>query len=170
NPLGTTFGSVYRPREAGGGVTGGSLAYGGGILRIIAGTLQGDGAIRANGGNVNDRSAAGGSIWITTTDFNGNGTIDANGGDSSSNYTGMGGGGAISIEYTGNSTGTILTRLTARTAIPTGNNRTGGETLVVDGHIAVCRRRTLHVHRARATGAVVARWNRCARSQSAAQA
>jgi hypothetical protein len=128
NPLGTSFGSVYRPREAGGGAGNRSNPYGGGIVRLTAGTLQLDGAIRANGVFENDRSGAGGSVWITATTLAGDGTVDANGADVNGNYysLGAGGGGAIAVEYT-NASGTVLSKLTARSGLPGGNyNRPGG--------------------------------------------
>ena len=90
---GTTFGSVYRPAEAGGGQFD---ATGGGVLRIRAGTLQVDGAIAATGGST-ARAGAGGSIWITVDKIEGSGTIDARGGVPGDG--GTGGGGAIAIEY-----------------------------------------------------------------------
>ncbi|HEU4886855.1 MAG TPA: hypothetical protein VFV49_03140, partial [Thermoanaerobaculia bacterium] len=46
-PYGSTFGSVYRPAEAGGGAR--YSGNGGGIVRITAGSLVNDGAISANG-------------------------------------------------------------------------------------------------------------------------
>jgi len=98
NPGGSTFGSVYRPQEFGGGAAGGGA--GGGAIRIQSGTAVIDGFVHAkgslNGGN-NDRSGGGGSIWITTGKISGAGRIDTG----SVNATwGSGGGGAISIEYT----------------------------------------------------------------------
>jgi YD repeat-containing protein len=121
NPLGTTYGSIERPAEGGGGsgVEGGVTEAGGGIVRIMAGTLTNDGAIRANGQPVSGqgRSGAGGSIWITATNLSGDGTIETNGADGSSARGG--GGGAISIEYQ-SATGTVLTKLSARTGTPSG--------------------------------------------------
>ena len=68
DPLGSTFGSVYRPQEAGGGAGNGSPT-GGGIVRIQSASLtltDATSVIRANGGNNSDRGGAGGSVWITT--------------------------------------------------------------------------------------------------------
>jgi hypothetical protein len=124
-PTGSTFGSIYRPREAGGG-NGANGPSGGGIVRINAATLNHDGAIRANG-SVNSGSGAGGSVWITATNLNGAGTLDANGGDMQS-CCGVtsGGGGAISVEYTNLGAGaTVLNKLTAKGGVPNGNNRPG---------------------------------------------
>ncbi|HEX7582390.1 MAG TPA: Ig-like domain-containing protein, partial [Gaiellaceae bacterium] len=74
NPLGSTYGSVYRPQEAGGGA--GNGGPGGGIVRITSGSLTLDGAIRANGDKgTSDRTGAGGSVWVTTGAFSGAGTI-----------------------------------------------------------------------------------------------
>ncbi|MFZ2492525.1 MAG: hypothetical protein WA208_13670, partial [Thermoanaerobaculia bacterium] len=91
-PAGSTFGSVERPSEAGGGAMGSYV--GGGVIRIRATTLRNDGTIRANG----TARGAGGSIWITSGTLDGaNGTIEANGGGGSSLTSG--GGGAIKVEY-----------------------------------------------------------------------
>jgi hypothetical protein len=96
-PGGSTFGSVYRPQEAGGG--GNCAGTGGGVLRIQSAWTVVDGSINARGNNsggCGDRSAAGGSIWITTARIGGSGTIDTG----AANTTwGSGGGGAIAIEY-----------------------------------------------------------------------
>ncbi|HEX7831273.1 MAG TPA: discoidin domain-containing protein [Thermoanaerobaculia bacterium] len=108
NPLAETFGSVYRPMEAGGGgQRGGYGVAGGGVIRLRAGTLLNNGAIRANGAEYQD-SGAGGSIWITANTVGGSGTIEARGGSGHR----AGGGGAIAIEYT-NATGSLLSNLTA---------------------------------------------------------
>ncbi|MFL6247288.1 MAG: Ig-like domain-containing protein [Thermoanaerobaculia bacterium] len=93
NPSGSTYGSVYRPAEAGGG--GEFYPAGGGIIRIKAGTVHVEGAIAAAGELLN-RGGAGGSIWITAGRISGSGTIDARGGGG----VPAGGGGAIAIEYT----------------------------------------------------------------------
>jgi hypothetical protein len=93
---GVTFGSVYHPREAGGGAFSGSA--GGGVVRINATNLVAlDGVIRANGVDSGDRSGAGGSVWITTGKITGAGSIEVRGGNV---YYEKAGGGAVSIEYT----------------------------------------------------------------------
>ncbi len=118
NAQGSTFGSVYRPREAGGGgESGGAGGFGGGVVRITAHNLTLAGstsAIRANGVQINNgscckRSGAGGSVWITATSVGGDGLIEARGGDGTDNR-GSGGGGAITVEY-GTSAGTMLGNL-----------------------------------------------------------
>ncbi len=93
---GSTYGSVYRPMEAGGSAFAGDWGMGGGVVRIQSGQLVVDGSIRANAHDELSRTAAGGSIWITTGTIRGNGTIEANGGQS---YYEAGGGGAIAVEY-----------------------------------------------------------------------
>ena len=110
--FGSTFGSITRPQEAGGGSVNN---YGGGALRIDAGAIVHDGAIRANGnGNLNGghRGAGGGSIWITAGSIAGAGIVEANGGagdDSTCCYSGQGagGGGAVSIEYGSSAGGSV---------------------------------------------------------------
>jgi len=121
-PLASTFGSVYRPSEAGGGGDNGPNegAVGGGIIRIIASSLTNEGAIRANGGAAN-RGAAGGSVWVTTTTLAGAGAYEARGGDPA--FYGSGGGGAIAIEY---ASGTLTTNLLNRTGSSSSQNRFGG--------------------------------------------
>jgi hypothetical protein len=127
-PTASTFGSVYRPQEAGGGGDyNGGPQYGqpgGGVVRINAGAIALDGAIRAEGRALESesRGGAGGSIWITTNAMSGAGTVSANG--AHANY-GSGGGGAIALEYT---TGTSVPwLLTAKAGTSNwGNARVGG--------------------------------------------
>jgi hypothetical protein len=94
----TTFGSVYRPREAGGGPATVQTA-GGGVIVIEAATVTVEGSIRANGTGAKYRAGGGGgSIAISVTELVGNGSIEASGGDGW--YTSRGGGGgAIALEY-----------------------------------------------------------------------
>src|SRR5438874_8555244 len=97
-PTASTFGSVYRPQEAGGGGENPVGLTGGGIIRISATSIALDGSIKAEGTSLagnETRGGAGGSIWITTTSANGAGTVSANG--STAHYA-SGGGGAIAIE------------------------------------------------------------------------
>jgi len=104
---GSTYGSVYRPAEAGGG--GNPAGPGGGIVRITAGTFVHDGTIRANGTGGGNEAGAGGSIWITAPNISGSGTIDANGGNGAGR---SGGGGAIAIEST-TASSTLLSKVHA---------------------------------------------------------
>ena len=95
---GETFGSVYRPRESGGGGGYGAMR-GGGALRVTAERVQIDGALRANGQN-GCEAAAGGSVWVQTGVLAGAGVIESKGGDV--NYPACessGGGGAVAVEY-----------------------------------------------------------------------
>src|SRR5207237_10599436 len=125
NRVGTTYGSVDRAQEVGGGA--GNGGSGGGIVRVIAGTVVVDGAIRANGwltGGYNDRGGAGGSVWVSAGTVGGAGAIEARGGDGA--YWGTGGGGAIAVEYTTGSSGTLLANLLARPGTPSSQRRYGG--------------------------------------------
>jgi hypothetical protein len=115
----STFGSVYRPSEFGAG--GDDSGSGGGVVRIVSGTLTHNGLIRANGLTTRE-AAAGGSIWITTTTLGGTGTIEAKGGSSDRG----GGGGAVAIEY-GTASGTVLTKTVANGG--TGNKAGGAGTI-----------------------------------------
>jgi hypothetical protein len=106
---GSTYGSVYRPQEPGGGGDGDAYSPGmpgGGVVRISAANATINGSIMANGSvhwSNCYRPGAGGSIWMTVTDLvDGSGLIAANGGskdDCSSTDVGGGGGGAVAIEY-----------------------------------------------------------------------
>lgn len=93
---GSTFGSVYRPREMGGGGPGGSV--GGGVVSITAQAVFVDGSISATGGTTEVSGGGGGSIRIRTQSIAGAGSVEASGGTSKIGY-GSGGGGAIAIEY-----------------------------------------------------------------------
>ncbi|HKR62601.1 MAG TPA: hypothetical protein VJZ00_02620, partial [Thermoanaerobaculia bacterium] len=101
---GSTFGSVYRPQEAGGG--GGSCCgvggtSGGGVIRVVANDIVVNGAIRANSSDLSGTTGGGGSIWITTAKISGTGSITANSGrDTNCCNFGSGGGGALALEYT----------------------------------------------------------------------
>ncbi|HKR63211.1 MAG TPA: Ig-like domain-containing protein, partial [Thermoanaerobaculia bacterium] len=130
---GSTFGSVYRPQEAGGG--GGSCCgvggtTGGGVVRIKSNTMVVDGTIRSNSGDISGTTGAGGSIWITTGRITGTGTISANSGVNTNccNF-GSGGGGAVAVEYTDPTS--VLPTLQAFSG--TGNRNGGGGVVYVKG-------------------------------------
>ena len=102
---GGTYGSATEPITLGsggganGGGAGGPGGAGGGAIRLtVAGTLQLDGAILANGlaGEPQRGSGAGGSIWITADTLAGSGSVSALGGGASA-YGAAGGGGRIAI-------------------------------------------------------------------------
>ncbi|MCP4659364.1 MAG: hypothetical protein GY856_28470, partial [bacterium] len=113
---GSTYGSVYRPRENGaGGYPSSSALPGGGTVRILAANVNlvdATSAIRANGSpgiSPSPRGSAGGSVWITVSGaISGDGTIEAKGGAlAEGNNYGSGGGGAIAVDYAAAS-GTVL--------------------------------------------------------------
>ena len=102
---GGTYGSATEPITLGsgggsnGGGAGGPGGAGGGAIRLtVAGTLQLDGAISANGlaGESQRGSGAGGSIWITANTLTGSGSVSALGGGASAEGA-AGGGGRIAI-------------------------------------------------------------------------
>ncbi len=106
----TAYGLLDDPRQVGAGgggaanVTGGK---GGGRVRIVAGTLNLDGVVRANGmpggtGNGVGGGGSGGAIRIDAGTVSGSGQVVANGGNSPGVWpTGVGGGGRIAVYYTG---------------------------------------------------------------------
>ncbi len=96
NPSRPCFGDFREPADYGGGSMG---SCGGGIVKIVAGTLRVDGAIVADG-VMTDASAggsAGGSIWLDVGRLEGDGQIRANG--ASTDWTSGGGGGRVAIYY-----------------------------------------------------------------------
>jgi hypothetical protein len=111
----STFGSVYRPREAGGGqgANGGITNGGGGALKLEAtGSVRVDGLVGANGSAPGSVAGAGGSVWIRAVGtVTGSGSIEAQGGELGAN--GGGGGGAIAVEW-GAVTTEALPKTTAR--------------------------------------------------------
>jgi hypothetical protein len=86
-------GGNYFPNSPGGS--------GGGAMNIsVAGTLQVDGVISANGGNgsgTGGGGGSGGSIFINATSLAGSGSISANGGTGAGTIGGGGGGGRIAV-------------------------------------------------------------------------
>jgi Bacterial Ig-like domain/Carboxypeptidase regulatory-like domain/F5/8 type C domain len=121
-PYGTTYGSIYRPQEAGSAGGCCTSGPGGGVVRISAPSIAIDGAVRANGATGYDRSGAGGSVWITAARLNGNGAIEVNGGGPA--YHGIGAGGAIAVEFTDPSS--VLPKLHSRSGADRGESRYGG--------------------------------------------
>lgn len=118
---GTTYGSSNAPITLGSGGGANSGGAGGGAIQLtVAGSLQLDGTMTANGlaGAINCGSGSGGSLWITADTLSGAGTLSAQGGPTSS-YGAGGGGGRIaiiardragftgSVSVTGSSPGTI---------------------------------------------------------------
>ena len=142
---GSTFGSLYRPQENGGGGT--SHVYqsvtrlgipGGGAVRIEAQELrlEGSGSVRANGGGSSSPycggAGAGGSIWIAVDTLAGSGTIEAKGGNRHTAAFGAGGGGAVAIEY-GGSSGTVLDNVTVHGGVAEDSDLAGAGTLYLKG-------------------------------------
>ena len=127
---GSTYGSIYRPRESGGGGEGSADGRrGGGIVKINARHVElqaADSSIKANGAGDSrnwTRGGAGGSIWVQALgQVRGQGFLSAKGGVSGNYEYGSGGGGAIAVEYQG-TTGTILQNLRAYGG---SNNQEGG--------------------------------------------
>jgi hypothetical protein len=99
-PAASSYGSVYRPQEGGGGGITGSATRGGGVVTIKAGALSLNGTINADGGDSsNGGHGAGGSVWIRAGSVSGTGSLHARGGQGSNDGSGAGGGGSTAIEY-----------------------------------------------------------------------
>ena len=105
-PGGTNYGSATQPVDFGSGggngaatITGGS--EGGGALRLsVAGALNVDGNVSANGNpgwQDDSGGGAGGSVWISAGTLSGAGNISAMGGSGAPLGGGGGGGGRIAI-------------------------------------------------------------------------
>jgi YD repeat-containing protein len=117
NPV---YGDFRDPNEvgSGGGASSGAGGNGGGLIRIVAQTLQLEGSIVANGANgtLNSEAGAGsgGGIRIDAGILRGLGTIGANGGMGASGFSGGsgGGGGRVAVYYQ-DVTGFDLSKLTA---------------------------------------------------------
>ena len=112
---GSTYDSQTLPAtlgSGGGGSSEGSFGgAGGGALQVtVAGNLQMDGRITANGVNgtgVSGGGGSGGSIYLNAGTLAGTGSITANGGNGADSFGGGGGGGRIAIiaganSFTGN--------------------------------------------------------------------
>lgn len=134
-PQATSFGSVERPAEAGGG--GGTPSYpGGGVLRLVAGSLdlETGSAIRTAGSGSQYGAAgagAGGSIRITAGTITGDGTIEAPGGSVSTAGGSGGGGGAVAIEVAGTLPVAVSSKLSARGGV--GAHAGGPGTILLKG-------------------------------------
>ena len=106
-----TYDNYLAPQYPGsGGGSTGAGAYGGGVVRIIAGNLMCDGQILANGGIASNGDGAGGSVWITADSISGSGSLQAQGGGT---YTFIGGGGRIAV-YATNMSGAWSNNLSAK--------------------------------------------------------
>jgi len=139
NPV---YGDFRNPNDAGSGggndsFNAGQGGNGGGLIRIVAQTLQLDGTIRANGASAtgdNGGGGSGGGIRIDAGILQGTGQISANGGEGSpknqagtGDQTGGGGGGRAAIYYQ-NASGFNFANATATGGVghgaPNGQNGT----------------------------------------------
>jgi protocatechuate 3,4-dioxygenase beta subunit len=123
-PLASTFGSVQRPQEAGGGSsTSGSKSAGGGVIRLeVGGVLRVDGGLKANGGNTGCDGGAGGSLWVQAAHVEGVGLVEASGSGSCKG----GGGGAVALQVTGEVEAGFLARVRASGGPGSGGPQQGG--------------------------------------------
>jgi len=112
-----TYGDFRDPQHPGAGGGGAEPGYGtgGGLVRLVAGSLVLDGAIRADGRGAlgGDRpGGAGGGIRLDVGTLSGAGSISANGGNATWD-SGSGGGGRIAIYYDTVTTFDLLANVTA---------------------------------------------------------
>jgi RHS repeat-associated protein len=148
NPV---YGDFRNPNDPGSG--GGSAGTGGGLVRIVAQTVQLDGSIKANGGNgpFEQPAGSGGGIRVDAGTIRGAGTISANGGDGGprSVFTaGSGGGGGRVAIYYQDATGFDLSKVNAfggnvgtsggaGTIYLQGPTRENGELIIDNNNLAV---------------------------------
>ena len=139
NPV---YGSSIDPNEPGsGGSVAGSLSgaggNGGGLVRIVAGVLQLDGAIVSRGGvGVSGGGGSGGGIRLDVGTLSGTGQVTADGRESAASGGG-GGGGRIAIYYQDATAFDLNTQVTAQGG--TGNTAPDGQngTIYVEQIIAI---------------------------------
>ncbi|MBI2985707.1 MAG: RHS repeat protein [Deltaproteobacteria bacterium] len=130
NPI---YGDFTNPNDVGSGGAGGTgpAGNGGGLIRIVAGTLQLDGLVTANGGdaqaNTESGGGSGGGIRIDVGTLRGAGAISANGGKGGTNFSGGpgGGGGRVAVYYQ-TIAGFDLTKITAFGGTRFGSATNGG--------------------------------------------
>ena len=115
-------------REAEGATTSGPgapVGNGGGLVRIVAQTIQLDGSLIANGGEITSASpiaaGSGGGVRIDVGTLAGAGQITAKGGDTLN--AGGGGGGRVAIYYE-DASGFDLLNVTAPKGVPGGQDGT----------------------------------------------
>ncbi len=118
--LNWTYGDFRNPQEPGsGGGTDLGGAAGGGLLRIVAGSVTLDGKLTANGASgfdyYNRAAGSGGGIRLETSRLSGTGTITADGGGGALDG-GSGGGGRVALYYS-DATGFVSTNISARGGI-----------------------------------------------------
>ena len=100
---GTTYGDKYSPIWPGGGSgTVNTGSAGGGVVRIVANTIELEGRIAANGANppnANSGGGAGGSVYVEATTLKGTGWMTASGGGGTGSGQAGGGGGRIAVYF-----------------------------------------------------------------------
>lgn len=127
------YGDYANPEDWGSG-GGGQIreSAGGGLVRLVAGTLRLDGKLAANGVGIAWNGGSGGEIYVAVGTLEGNGAIEAKGGVNS--LYGCGGGGRVAV-YAQDWSVFALANITAAGGAGTEYVRKPGEvrgTLVVD--------------------------------------
>jgi hypothetical protein len=140
---GGTYGSSYAPVDLGSGGGGGYMSSGGsggGVIRLcVAGALQLDGSLEANGVASSGDYAmggagSGGSIYVTVSSFVGTGLINAQGG---SGGQGGGGGGRIAVYSLNTPTFTGTSSAAGGTGGDAGRNGQNGTVYLGTGVVAI---------------------------------
>ncbi len=92
------YGTYADPQEWG---SGSGYVSGGGLVRLVAGSLELEGQLLANGSNADGSGGAGGGVYVAVGNLRGGGAVRSEGGSSAypNNYGG-GGGGRIAVYAT----------------------------------------------------------------------
>jgi len=122
------YGDFTNPNEPGSGAAtfGVPTGNGGGLIRIVAQTVQLDGIVKADGGGASEVNAGGGSgggVRIDVGVLRGTGRIKADGGTGGGNGGG-GGGGRVAVYYQ-DITGFDVARITVSGAVGGANGQNG---------------------------------------------
>lgn len=145
------YGSVFAPIDLGSSSWGYySTTYGGGAIRlIVAGSLEVEGTLSANGlaTGANHRGATGGSLWITTDTLTGSGSIQANAAPKAGSTNVNSAGGRIALYYSDASGFADLSQIEAKSGGTDDNSEdgtvvlvdvdTGGGDLTVQGRVVI---------------------------------
>ncbi|MBE0540564.1 MAG: Ig-like domain-containing protein, partial [Verrucomicrobia bacterium] len=115
NAPNAVYGDYADPDDwgSGGGGNSGAASPGGGLVRLMAGTLALDGQLLANGTSTSWEGGSGGGIYVAVNTLVGSGSIQARGGSGSAGgFYAPGGGGRVAV-YASDLSGFTLTNVSA---------------------------------------------------------